>query len=54
MLLTYSTLGYERWKASQQEWEKSNKKALLFVMCEDTKAADDIANRLNTDKCLRN
>jgi len=46
-------LGYERWKASQQEWKKSEKKALLFVMCEDTKAADDIANRLNSDEAFK-
>ena len=32
---------------------KSNKKALLFVMCEDTKAADDIATRLNTDEAFK-
>jgi len=43
-------LGYERWRRSKQEWEKSNKKALMFVMCEDTDAADQIAMRLNTDQ----
>jgi type III restriction enzyme len=42
-------LGYERWRRSQEEWEKSGKKALLFVMTEDTDAADQIANRLNAD-----
>jgi len=42
-------LGYERWKASQKEWESSGKKPLLFVMCESTEAADQIANRLNSD-----
>ena len=46
-------LGYERWKASRDEWAKSNKKALLFVMCENTKAADDIANRLNSDEAFK-
>jgi len=46
-------LGYERWKASQEEWKKSGKKALLFVMCEDTKAADQIASRLNTDDTFK-
>jgi len=46
-------LGYERWKASQQEWKRSEKKALIFVMCEDTKAADDIANRLNSDEAFK-
>lgn len=43
-------LGYECWKRSRAEWEKSGKKPLLFVMCEDTKAADEIAQRLNTDE----
>jgi len=42
-------LGYERWRCSRKEWEKSGKKPLLFVMCEDTKAADEIAGRLNGD-----
>ena len=43
------TLGYKRWLASKDEWEKSGKKALLFVMTESTEAADSIAHRLNTD-----
>jgi len=42
-------IGYERWKASCEEWEKSGKKALLFVMCDDTEAADQITRRFNTD-----
>lgn len=42
-------LGYRRWEKSHEEWEKSGKKPLLFVMTEDTGAADEIANRLNTD-----
>ncbi|HQO21043.1 MAG TPA: DEAD/DEAH box helicase family protein [Acidobacteriota bacterium] len=42
-------IGYARWKASREEWEKSGKFPLLFVMTEDTKAADEIARRLNTD-----
>jgi len=42
-------LGYTRWLKSKEEWEKSGKKALLFVMTEDTEAADQIAQRLNTD-----
>ena len=37
-------LGYERWKRSRQEWEKSGKRPLLFVMCTDTEAANQIAN----------
>ena len=46
-------LGYERWKISKEEWEKSGKKALLFVMCEDTEAADQITNRLNTEETFK-
>ncbi|MFQ5730189.1 MAG: DEAD/DEAH box helicase, partial [Waddliaceae bacterium] len=46
-------IGYERWKASQEEWEKSGKKALLFVMCDNTKAADEITHRLNTDELFK-
>lgn len=42
-------LGYERWKTSRDEWKKSGKKALHFVMCNDTEAADLITRRLNTD-----
>lgn len=43
------TLGYRRWLKSKEEWEKSGKKALLFVMTESTEAADGIAKRLNSD-----
>lgn len=46
-------LGYERWKKSKEEWEKSGTKALMFVMCEDTKAADEIAERLNNEETFR-
>lgn len=42
-------LGYERWLKSRDEWIESGKKALLFVMCENTAAADQITYRLNTD-----
>ncbi|WP_199247629.1 DEAD/DEAH box helicase [[Phormidium] sp. ETS-05] len=42
-------LGYERWKASQGEWRASGKKPLLFIMCDDTEAADQITQRLNSD-----
>jgi type III restriction enzyme len=42
-------IGYERWLKSCEEWEASGKKPLMFVMCEDTKAADEIAQRLNSD-----
>ncbi len=42
-------VGYARWLKSQEEWLKSGKKPLLFVMTEDTEAANQIAQRLNTD-----
>ena len=41
--------GYKRWQQSYAEWEAVGKKALLFVMCENTKAADEIAKVLNTE-----
>jgi len=40
-------IGYRRWQLSKQEWEKSGKKPLLFIMAEDTIAADEIARSLN-------
>ena len=46
-------LGYQRWLKSKEEWQASGKKPLLFVMCEDTKAADEIAARLNGDSVFR-
>lgn len=46
-------LGYERWRRSREEWEKSGKKPLMFVMCEDTKAADEITARLNGDDVFK-
>lgn len=42
-------VGYERWKKSHEEWAPSGKKPLLFVMTEDTEAANQIAQRLNSD-----
>jgi len=42
-------LGYNRWKVAREEWEKVGKKALMFVMCESTQAADEITKRLNDD-----
>jgi len=42
-------LGYARWVKSNEEWLSSGKKPTLFVMCEDTEAADQITRRLNTD-----
>jgi type III restriction enzyme len=46
-------VGYARWLKSKEEWQKSGKKPLLFVMTEDTKAADEIAHRLNTDALFK-
>jgi type III restriction enzyme len=46
-------VGYARWLKSKEEWERSGKKPLLFVMTEDTAAADQIAKRLNTDPLFR-
>jgi len=46
-------IGYERWLASREEWKESGKKPLMFIMCEDTKAADDIARRLNGDDLFK-
>jgi type III restriction enzyme len=46
-------LAYERWKASRDEWKKSSKKALLFVMCNSTAEADQITQRLNTDELFK-
>jgi len=42
-------LGYARWLKSDEEWKESGKKPLMFVMCEDTEAADQITKRLDTD-----
>ncbi|MBI4559450.1 MAG: DEAD/DEAH box helicase family protein [Candidatus Hydrogenedentes bacterium] len=50
---THLRLGYERWLKSKEEWEKSGRKPLLFVMCEDTEAADQIAGRLNGDEVFK-
>ena len=46
-------LGYHRWLESRAEWEKSGKKPLLFVMCEDTRAADEISARLDEDETFK-
>jgi type III restriction enzyme len=42
-------LGYQRWQASRDEWARSGKKSLLFVMTDSTAAADQITRRLNSD-----
>lgn len=46
-------LGYERWKASKDEWIRSGKKPLMFVMTEDTEAADQIARELNRSELFK-
>lgn len=46
-------LGFARWQKSNEEWEKGGKKALLFVMCESTEAADQITQRFNTDPTFK-
>jgi len=46
-------LGYERWLKSRDEWLASGKKPLLFVMCEDTGSADQIAARFNSDPVFK-
>jgi type III restriction enzyme len=42
-------LGYNRWQQSRDEWQRSGKKPLMFVMAENTQAADEITRRLNSD-----
>ena len=42
-------LGYQRWLKSKEEWEKSGKKALMFVMCDSTEAADQITKELDSN-----
>jgi type III restriction enzyme len=46
-------VGYARWLKSKEEWEISGKKPLLFVMTEDTEAANQIARRLDTDPLFK-
>src|ERR1035437_1985077 len=46
-------VGYARWLKSKEEWQASGKKPLLFVMTEDTEAANKIAHRLNTDAIFK-
>jgi len=39
----YLNLGFEEWRKTYQEHEKLDKKAILFVMTDDTKNCDDVA-----------
>lgn len=42
----YINLGYEEWRKASEEHEKMGKKAILFVMTDDTKNCDDVAEYL--------
>jgi type III restriction enzyme len=42
----YIHLGVEEWKKAFKEHEKLGKKAVLFIMTDDTKNCDDVANYL--------
>ncbi len=42
----YLHLGYQEWKKSYDEHIKLNKKAILFVMTDDTKNCDEVADYL--------
>lgn len=42
----YLNLGFEEWRNSYKEHEKLDKKAILFVMTDDTKNCDDVAEYL--------
>lgn len=44
----YLNLGYEEWKKAAAEHEKLGKKAVLFVMTDDTKNCDEVAEYLRS------
>ncbi|MEA2083959.1 MAG: DEAD/DEAH box helicase family protein, partial [Thermodesulfobacteriota bacterium] len=44
----YLNLGIEEWRKAYGEHEKLDKKAILFVMTDDTKNCDDVAEYLKT------
>ena len=44
----YIHLGYIEWKKSYEEHKKLGKKAVMFVMVDDTKNCDDVADYLRT------
>ncbi len=44
----YLNLGIEEWRKAYTEHEKMDKKAILFVMTDDTKNCDDVAEYLET------
>ncbi len=44
----YLNLGIEEWRKAYREHEKLDKKAILFVMTDDTRNCDDVAEYLET------
>ena len=42
-------LGYQQYQWSVEEWKDSGRKPILFVMTENTQAADEVAEALNSD-----
>ncbi|MCU7858224.1 MAG: DEAD/DEAH box helicase family protein, partial [Candidatus Thiodiazotropha sp. (ex Lucinoma kastoroae)] len=44
----YLNLGVEEWRNTYKEHEKLDKKAILFVMTDDTKNCDDVAEYMET------
>jgi len=44
----YLNLGVEEWRKAYKEHEKMDKKAILFVMTDDTRNCDDVAEYLET------
>ncbi len=44
----YLSLGMEEWRKAYAEHEKMGKKAVLFIMTDDTKNCDDVAEYLKT------
>ncbi len=44
----YLNLGYETWEKQYNKHKKMGRKALLFVMVDDTKNCDDVANYLRS------
>ena len=44
----YLNLGIEEWRKAYEEHEKMGKKAVMFVMTDDTKNCDDVAKYLRT------
>jgi type III restriction enzyme len=44
----FINLGVEEWKKAYQEHKKTNKKAILFIMTDDTKNCDEVAEYIET------